>query len=466
MLTSDFETRPYQEEDFEWFLVKRRGLLLYERRLGKTVVSCKMIAAAAPKTVLILCPLNALNVWRVHLKEWLAFLCPERTYDLWFVRGTADYRISVWKTVPQQRKDINIYLTTYGSAIRDMPFFKANPKIAFKAFFEDEAHRIRSDKSAGFKFTKLLAHNHRNEIFVPMTGSASSKGPQNLFTMLHCVNKEEFSSKWQFESKYCEKEQGFFGTSIVGVKNPHLWKRTLDNYARIRYRADVRPQMPKIKRVKLPVDMTPSQLKMYDAMDSSKFYLSEETGAFIVASTELEMITKLRQIFACPRILDPGADMGGAYTNVIENILESEGDERHMVIFSTFKRGLVLLQEELKANNYNDVFMLSGGLKPELQADQISRFRKTKGVMLCTTKFAEAFSLEPAVECRHVAFSWDPSENEQAEDRLLPQEGENPILSYYYCLNGTIEDRVEELVVHKNMLIKMTLPATQSDSPS
>jgi SNF2 family DNA or RNA helicase len=216
--------------------------------------------------------------------------------------------------------------------------------------------------------------------------------------------------------------------------------------------------MPRVTRKVISVDMDKEQAKLYKELDHDKFTILP-SGMLLVTATSLEESIRLRQILICPKVIDPSFGYGAAFNAYLEMLEDAEEeDDRHTVIFCPFKSPFPFWREELVRRKI-PVFQLSGGISPEEQQRQIVGFRERKGVMLCTARYAEAFSLAPATASYFIGQEWDPNVCAQAEDRLLPQEGTNPISAFYYAHKGTVEPRICEYLDAQQRVIDLTLGA-------
>ncbi len=88
-------------------------------------------------------------------------------------------------------------------------------------------------------------------------------------------------------------------------------------------------------------------------------------------------------------------------------------------------------------------------MSPNDVAASIDGFNRHKGIMLCSIKYAQAFSLASASVCFFLGFEWDPPDNYQAEARLDTIMHNNAVMAYYLTHYGTVEDRVFEVLDKK-----------------
>jgi hypothetical protein len=462
--------RPFQAEDIPWFLNHPRSGNLSEPRLGKTVVT-SITLALDPLTnkVLIACPKNAMFVWRDHLLEWFQAIAPHRTLDIRVVKGkgakAAQQRKQAW--LAPTTADVTCYIVTWGALDRDIQLLQlpstSKSGLIFNTVIGDEVHfRLKNRKNKAAKYFKWLTHPQRCRRFHPLSGTLAGKGgPADFWPLLNMINPTLFGSYWKFVNTYMVVgENGWGGKELIEPKNiDHFHRFILEAYFRRRFRHICAPQMPKVQRDLLKVEATPEQVKLLEGLDQESFVFTP-SDELIVAATSMEKVLRVRQILTCPQILDSTLGVGAAMEDLTERLLDPEmsptEDDRHVVIFSAFRQALQPFEDYLRTQGFENIFQLYGGIDPEILHQRINQFKQSKGIILCSIKYAQAFSLAPAQQCFTIGYEWDPNDNKQAEDRLVPQEGINPINSYYYCYPG-IDDGVAESVNIKNRVISLTL---------
>lgn len=448
----------FQEEDVPFFLEHPMSMILYEPRLGKTVVTCEVLARD-PKTgpgVIIACSKNAFSTWLEHLPAAFAKLAPNKTVEVRIIRGTADKRKAEW--LRPRKTDIVFYLITFASLINDYPFL-SDKKARFDTVIGDEVHRNlknRKNKSA-IIFRDFVKQARR---FHPLSGTLAGKwGPGDYWTILNMFDRQKFSTWWGWVNRYCIIENNGFGMQMVGVKNVDELHRVMNQYARLRKRGDVRPDMPKVVRSPFWVEPSKAQRKLYDALAEEKVIVTD-SGQYIVVANSLEESIRRRQLLACPEMIVPGAGVGEAFAQLVDMIedAKAEGDiyGHHIVVYSAFRRALPYWEAFLRERGHTDVWQLYGGLEPEDLQERIAGFKKSMGIILCSTKFAQAFSLASARTCYHIGMEHDPNDNIQADGRLVPPNGDHSINSYYFGYLGTQDEELVERIGIKQQIITVT----------
>lgn len=460
------ESRAFQLEDYPWFMANPRSMNLYEPRLGKTVitVSCILTDPNCSK-ILVLCSKNAVNVWRRHFIELHALLGCNRSLELRLVRGDASTRQMLW--AQPCTKQMTVFLTTFGSMDRDTKYLQLPSmvkKLLLDTVIGDEVHlRWRNRKNKAVAYAKWLTRPEVCKRFHALSGTLTSKGgPTDFWAILNMIDPKRFSSFWQFANIWCEIIDNGFGKEIIGPRNLPAFHKMLQTYARIRIRKICAPQMPVVARSLIRVQMTAPQRRLYEAIKEDMFIMTEE-GSFVVVSNSLESNTRFRQICTCPAILGTEFGVGAAVEDMIERLTDEDAGEsdRHVVIFLQFKKAAEHVMGALSAAGFKDIFFLFGGMEAEDQEEQIRRFQETKGIILCTVQYAQAFSLVPSLVAYFIGYSYDPGDNKQAEDRLVPQEGMDSIMAYYYCCVDSPDEKLAETVNMKNRRISITIGSAQ-----
>lgn len=455
--------RPFQEEDLPFFLHEApKSLMLYEPRLGKTVEVCNILPRDPNcKRILIACSKNAFLTWIEHLPLWYKHLAPDLDIEIRIIRGkhsnAAAQRHKTW-THPITRT-VTIYLVTFEALLGDDQFLLDN-HVYFDTVIGDEVHRkLRGRKTkTTTQFRRLVRQANR---FHALSGTLAGKwGPGDYWNLLNIIDHKIFGSYWHFVNTFCYLIENQWGKQILpGVRNESTWKKLLSRYARVRLREIVAPQMPKIQRDLIHVEMNKEQAELYKVLGKEMFAFTPE-GGIIVAANSLEKNTRKRQILTCPKILDSTLGVGGAMEDLTQRLLEAKEEEDvfgyHVVIFSAFRAALSHFQDHLRSAGFQYVDILSGGAEPEDVAAITDRFRRNRGIILCTTSFAQAFSLVPAQQCFHIGYDYDPNNNKQAEDRLIPQQGQNPINSWYYAYKETDDDLLAYNINIKSQVIHYT----------
>lgn len=447
----NIEWRDYLREDLQFMMEHPKSGVWWEPRLGKTVVgTLAFYNDDKCRRLIIICSKNAMLSWHDHMLNLLPRDL-EGGASIHYVRGSEYEREQIWQTKSLAAKQV--FIVTAASFLRDYEKL-IRLRIRFDSGYCDEPHKyLKNHKSKTFKaVAEYFKDMHRIHMF---TGTPTEKlGPLDYYTSFYLFDRKKFRSYWAFAERYMEIVDGVFGKEIIGPRNLEEFRRLRDSYGRVRRREECAPQMPKIQRALLKIGMSKEQEKIHSQLGEESYVWSGDN--LIVASTSMETVLRKRQLLCSPRILDKSLGVGAAIEDLAER-LEDAVDvmDRHVVIFVPFRLALDIFSGYLQSRGHT-TYMLHGGLEPEVLAERIADYKRTQGIMLCTIPYAQAFSLVPAQVCYFIGYEWSPSANKQAEDRLIPQHGIEPIQAWYYAHEGSIDDAVAERVNIKQKLASLT----------
>jgi len=456
-----FELTPFQRPAYERLLKQRRHGVAYEMGLGKTVVAVRalydLVQAHKIEKVLILCPRNAIGVWEDHINDWFEGLDEQtgRATRTPFVihrwrkkQHHAEGRRALWQlsTSSLASPILDVYITTYEGFIRYVGHFHPPDVVIL-----DEAKRIRSRKSKAFEALKPLLRN-RDLYFWPMTGTPG-KTPGDFFTMFHLMDHRYFSSYWKFVGAFSYTQAlPWGGIEILGFKNEHQWHTLLKTKFSFLSKKQV-GKLP-VRRQLLKIEMDQVQRSHYQPLVDEMMVVTDDK--IILASTTLVQTLRLRQLLVCPKLLDRALPSYGA---AIEDLIDTIEDcDPNVAIFCPFTEAFPFFRERLRLAGYPDVPTLQGGITPEEQAAAIKSFRTSRGPILCSILYAQAFSLEPASRGFFVGYDFDTESNRQAEGRLDRLTTTYPVNIYYYAYEDTYDARMCEIVNVKQQMINRTMP--------
>lgn len=451
--------RPYQRASVDRMVNDKVHFLFYKMGLGKTPTTITAAYEAGCKSILILCPKNALRTWEDHFKQMYPDLDQthgNRTthFSIHRVRKksiTATERRTIWNT--RVSESVNVYIFTYNAFVRDLPFMK----VVFDAVILDECKRIRNRKSEAFK--ALKGPCKRATYFWPMTGTPG-KMPIDVWTLFHLFSPKLFGSFWKFaETFQYVQNNGFNGKEIFGLKNPDSWYRLLRSRASLVTKEMVRDQIgagEKIRQI-LTIEMDECQAAIYKQFDESMLAFTGDQ--LILLPNTLSRIMRFRQLLVCPKILDPSLSYGAALEDLVETL---EDIDPHVVIFTPFTAAIPFIKERLRQAGHQHIIRLQGGITPDEQMDRIQYFKDSKGIAICSIKYAESFPLEPAQAAFFLGYEFEVDANEQAEDRLVRFTTEHLVNIYYYAYQDTYDDRMIEIVTIKDDQRSNTFDSTKA----
>lgn len=451
--------KPYQVEDAEFAVRHGRVVLGHKTGLGKTFIS--MLAWSkwpnARKT-LIVGTLSSTSVWWRLLQKW-AGITPT------FIQGNDPQ----WDSVLKAKE--GVYVTTY-STLRLLLSKERGQgrgqgsqprKVNFDLLINDELHRAMRSRGTQI-YTAMKRVGFEN--YLGLSATWSSRGPQDLWPVLHLMSPRTFPSYWAFVKTWCFVDKGPFGLEVYGVRNAENLRSMLrGKYFRSRTWGEVGNQFregyegePVVRQV-VKIPMSQTQGALYKALSHNMMVelASREEGEEgdghierVVTPTALSLLTRLLQMAISPQLLFQGqkVERGMAIEYLVDRIIETP----HVVVFCPFRAGLEVLGKALQGEKEfsKTVYMLHGqlNLSPEKINEVVSTWKRSRGVMLCTTSFAQSFDLDTTDTAYMLGYSWDPNDNIQAEGRLRRLDSilQTPCLVRYIVVEGTAYEDVAEVV--------------------
>lgn len=421
------------------FLYKHRRVLLGDKMgLGKTLqaLTAGFKRRLLMKRVLITCSQSALSVWRDEIALWF----PEYKDHVRLIEGkyTKQRRRKLWLDA---NDPACIYICTYGTFLSDVDVI---PK-EWDLHIADEVHKVRNHKVKTYKAIRTI---QADDVYL-LSGTPAPKGARHMFGYLNWLYPKRFKSYWGFINRYCTFDEGPFGREIIGVQNMDELKEILST---IMLRRKKTGNMPKKRRIVLKVDMTPEEEKIYHSLEVDKIY-SKADGTYLLTPSAMAANMRCRQLFVCPRLIDPALGYGSGIEAILQHVKDGELD--HFVIYSPFPAAFDYLREIIWSKLQVSAHVLRGGMSADEVSNTINDWKSApKGVILCSIKFATSFSLVKASVGYMLGFEWDADDNYQAEDRQYRKGITEDVTIYYVMHDNVLTKHQKEIVDAKVYLGK------------
>lgn len=431
--------RPYQWQDVQYLLNLPAAGIFNQPRTGKTPTLIATLKNKNTKTNLIITPASLQLNWIKELNKWY----PEA------------YAITYTKTALQDtvnRSKPVCLVISKDTLKRQLDSLKA---IQWDTVTVDEAHFLRNRTTAQTKAVYEIGKKARHRY--ALTGTPTVKHPSDIFGILHFLYPSKFSSYWQFIERYFFTSSNGFGIEI-GNPKPHReaeLKDILDAMTTQRLRKDVMQWLPNKQRIIHQIEMPKKQQKHYDNM-LNDFMTKNKNNEELDAQNVLAQLTRLRQITGEPALLnlDSPSAKTEALLDIIENDLYTESGEP-LIVMSMYTSYLNHLKPLITALGKR-VDMITGEMTNQQKQQAAEDFQSGKtDVLLCNIISAgTGFTLDRGEVIIFTDKAWNPSDNEQAEDRITPTTEANnhkhTIISLV-CAK-TIDEHIENVLSKKQNL--------------
>ena len=449
-LTLEYKTSPfpYQLDGIRWMLNTPNGLLQDPPGLGKTLqviyLAEELKAQENYEHCLILCGINSLkNNWKKEIHKHSDESCiiiGEKINS----KGKISYSSIRDRAEQLYNKIDEFFVILNVESLRDNLIIDAirNSKNNFDLICFDEVHRAKSPTSQQGK--NLLKLSQVGKRHIGMTGTLLLNSPLDAFVPLKFIGKE--NSTWtNFKNFYCVYEQRFGHNQIVAYKNINVLKEEIDSCSLRRDKSIL--NLPPKTIIPEFIDMDQSQQKFYEnIMDG---IVDEVDKVSINTTNLLGMITRLRQATSSPSVLTSSEIVPTKIERAIDLVEEIVSNGEKVVIFSYFKDPLYLLADKLK--QYKPLIG-TGDLDDKVVSDNIDKFQNDPDykVFLGTVqKVGTGQTLTAATYMIHLDTSWTWADFDQACDRIWRIGSDKPVIIYNLICNGTIDERVWNLLNRK-----------------
>jgi SNF2 family DNA or RNA helicase len=335
-------------------------------------------------------------------------------------------------------------------------------KQKWGAVIADEAHRAKNRKA---KQTKAL-WQLKAPVQLALTGTPVMNSPDELWPLLKWLRPEQYRSFWEFHYLYVDEYPAYRGTIVTGVKNVEQLRFELSDKIVRRRKSDVLKDLPPKQIVRVPVELTPAQKRLYDVAESELLLdiaealtrptEGEPAGAHenrriaiqqAIENNDIQALTylipngaakttRLRQIVSTPALIG-GPEDSGKLTAAEEIIRDHPGEP--MVVFCWFAETARILAKRLeKGKPALRVGTIAGSDDPDPVKDAFQA--GDLDVVVCTiAKGGVGLTLTAASTAIFLERDWVPAINSQAEDRLHRIGQENAVTILILEARGTVD---------------------------
>lgn len=432
--------RPYQAQDATFLSSLEYAGVFNEQRTGKTPTICKVIEYLTHKgKTIIICPSSLILNWRDELQKWVDI----DHFQAFAVMGTKAKRQKTYQQFFESDKCSALVLSK-DTLRNDIDLVQSLP---FYTMIVDEAHFLRNYNTRQSKAIYHLGKFAKRRY--ALTGTPASKSPGDVYGILHFLDSEKWSSYWQFVERYFVVKDQHFGGKQIGDFKSESRKREYTEELNIlsvqRKRRDVMKWLPQKQYQTIKLNMGTKQRKAYEEMLHT--FEVEEVG--LDAPNVLTQMLRLRQLTTAPSTIGL-QELGVKYNFVSEWIENNPGEQ--VVIFSNFSSGLKMLWEYLKEHKVKAQLII-GQTNKGARKDYVDKFQKGKlQVLLCNIEAAgTGLTLDKASTVIFLDRHYTPSQNEQAEDRIVATTETSNLSALIVDLvcEDSIDEKILEIVKQK-----------------
>ncbi|MFD4974476.1 DEAD/DEAH box helicase [Streptomyces sp. NPDC058424] len=440
--------RDYQLRGLDW-LVRMTSLglgccLADDMGLGKTITLIALHlhrqsdrASAGP--TLVVCPASLMGNWQREIEK--------------FAPGTPVRRFHGSRRDLEALGDGEFVLTTYGTMRLDAPRLA---EVAWGMVVADEAQHVKNPYSATARRLRSISARAR----VALTGTPVENNLSELWAILDWATPGLLGRLGTFRTRYAAAiESGrdpAAAERLARLVGPFLLRRRKSD-------PGIVPELPPKTETDRAVSLTVEQTGLYEALVRET--LTAISGADDMARRGLivKLLTGLKQICNHPaQFLKEDRPRIAGRSGKLELLDELLGtilaEGASVLVFTQYVRMARLIERHLAARGVQSQFLHGGTPVAEREA-MVRHFQAGEvPVFLLSLKAAgTGLNLTRAEHVVHYDRWWNPAVEAQATDRAYRIGQNRPVQVHRLIAEGTIEDRIAELLHRKRDLADAVL---------
>jgi len=433
--------RQYQREDVNYLTTIPHAGVFNQPRTGKTPTAIEMVKARGTILNIIICPASLQYNWQKEIQTWH----PEASWYMY--TGAPTHRASALKHF-RSHVSIPAYLImSKDTAKRDVEQLAVEHDVCIV----DEAHYLRNSDTKQSQAVYTIGYNAKHRY--ALTGTPTVKHPADVFGILKFLYPHKFTSYWQFIERYFEIIDNGWGKELGKPKAHRVaeLQDLIDAMSTQRLRKDVMQWLPDKQYHKHYCRMDSKQEKLYKSMLDDFF--AQEGDNVIDTQNVLAQLTRLRQLCLDPALL--GFDAPSSKTESLIEAIEDGTYDEPIIIMSMFTSYLNLLKPMIEKLGKR-VGMITGEMSNADKEGNARAFQRGEvDVLLCNIISAgTGFTLDRGEVIIFTDKAWNPSDNEQAEDRITPTQQDRLHKHFVVSMvcQNTVDEKIERLLDNKQSL--------------
>ncbi|WP_037861504.1 DEAD/DEAH box helicase [Streptomyces sp. NRRL S-340] len=445
--------RDYQLRGLAWLdLMTSLGLggcLADDMGLGKTVTLIALHLKRDHRApTLVVCPASLLGNWQREITRFAPgvpvrrFHGPDRTLD---------------------GLESGFVLTTYGTMRSAAPLLAGRP---WGMVVADEAQHVKNPHSATAKALRTIPAPAR----VALTGTPVENNLSELWALLDWTTPGLLGPLTSFRARHARAvENGEDDQAVerlARLVRPFLLRRRKSD-------PGIVPELPPKTETDHPVPLTREQAALYEAVVRESLLAIETADGIARRGLVLKLLTSLKQICDHPALyLKDGTHPGGGdrlaarsgklalLDELLDTVLAEDGSA---LVFTQYVGMARLITAHLAARAV-PVDLLHGGTPVPERERMVDRFQEgaTPVLVLSLKAAGTGLNLTRAGHVVHFDRWWNPAVEEQATDRAYRIGQTQPVQVHRLITEGTVEDRIAEMLAAKRALAEAVLGSGES----
>ncbi|MEU3714575.1 DEAD/DEAH box helicase [Streptomyces californicus] len=450
----DATLRDYQLRGLAWLdrmtSLGLGGCLADDMGLGKTITLIALhLHRAHPSPTLVVCPASLLGNWHREINRF-APGAPVRRFH------GADRTLG--------DPDGGFVLTTYGTMRSSAAELAAQ---SWGLVVADEAQHVKNPHSSTARALRTIPAPAR----VALTGTPVENNLSELWALLDWTTPGLLGPLKAFRARHARIVESTDTAAGLGNEEAvERLSRLVRPFLLRRRKSDpgIAPELPPKTETDHPVSLTREQATLYEAAVRETMAHIEAAEGIARRGLIMKLLTSLKQICNHPAQYlkeEPTRLVGRSgklalLDELLDTILSEDGS---VLIFTQYVSMARLLSAHL-ASRAIPSQLLHGGTPVAERERMVDRFQSAEvPVFLLSLKAAgTGLNLTRAAHVVHFDRWWNPAVEEQATDRAYRIGQTQPVQVHRIVAEGTVEDRIGELLESKRALADAVLGSGES----
>lgn len=447
------QLRSYQERGFSWLVQNIEhgfgSILADDMGLGKTI---QVIAAMLyfknqnyleKDKVLIVVPMGLLSNWKREIERFAPTLKASIYHgnDRFF------------------SDDFDVLLTSYGLLRRDQRIFKEK---SWFLLVIDEAQNIKNATTVQTKSLKTIDAQNK----IALSGTPVENRLLEYWSIFDFTNKNYLGSATTFKKEFAipiEKNRDKACLErFKKITSPFILRRVKSDKTIIK-------DLPEKIENNRYCSLTKEQAALYKELVDVSLKKIEKTDGISRKGLILKLITSLKQICNHPVQFEKKGvallDASGKI-KMLDEILSSidELGEKALIFTQYTEMGEIiskLMEEKFKMS----IPFLYGQLSTKKRDELVHGFQNSpqnRFLIVSLKAGGTGLNLTAANHVIHYDLWWNPAVEAQATDRAYRIGQNKDVLVYRLLTTGTLEERINEIILSKKELANLTVDSGES----
>lgn len=455
--------RPYQERGFGWLTQMRQmgigACLADDMGLGKTLQTITLWLherqqMQVENPALLVCPTSVVGNWRHEIRRFAPNLRTLTHHGANRIQDVDALRAAI--------TEVDVVITSYAIMRRDREMLE---QIDWSDMVLDEAQNIKNASTKQAQSARAIGADFK----LALTGTPVENRLTELWSIFHFLNPGYLGSQRAFRSNFStpiERYQDENATAnLRQITAPFILRRlkTDDNIIQ---------DLPEKFENKVYCTLTGEQATLYEAeVREALDTVAESDDDMSRRGNILRMLTRLKQICNHPaQFFKEGTEAkldqrSGKLERLIEMLDEVRENNERALIFTQFAEMGHLLQRHLKERFVDEILYLHGGTPSKDRDEMVRRFQSEYGssVFILSLKAGgTGLTLTAANHVFHFDRWYNPAVENQATDRAFRIGQTKDVQVHKYICLGTLEERIDEMIEHKQSLADAVVGAGES----